>query len=297
MDMNDYPVNPCKVVAMRPANFLRVIPVLFLLSGTASSADPAPATDAAPAAANAQAIGQVIWVKGTVKAATGDASPRTLERRSPLYQGDVITTDPSGTGEIAFTDSSIVSLRSSTEFKVDAYNYKPGGPPAESKSVMSLVKGGFRTITGAIPKENPDAYQVNTPVATIGVRGTNYSAFYSKQEGLVTKIDLGRIIIKNQFGQTELNKALQNVYSIVKFNEAPQTTTKPPAVFNTGQPPLVPVAPSTISNIYTIQPGGSIPGGGPITPPGGVPTQPKTVSGFCISLLQDVYRKASSFFS
>ncbi len=43
-----------------------------------------------------------------------------------------------------------------------------------SRAFFSLLKGGFRSISGLIGKVNHDEYQVTTPVATIGIRGTDY---------------------------------------------------------------------------------------------------------------------------
>ena len=43
-----------------------------------------------------------------------------------------------------------------------------------SRAIFSLLKGGFRSISGLIGKINHDEYQVSTPVATIGIRGTDY---------------------------------------------------------------------------------------------------------------------------
>jgi hypothetical protein len=43
------------------------------------------------------------------------------------------------------------------------------------KQITSLIEGGFRTITGLIAKREPNNYRVNTPTATIGVRGTDYA--------------------------------------------------------------------------------------------------------------------------
>jgi hypothetical protein len=45
---------------------------------------------------------------------------------------------------------------------------------------MNLIEGGFRTITGLIAKQNPSDYQMNTPVATIGVRGTEYAVYFNQ---------------------------------------------------------------------------------------------------------------------
>ncbi len=238
----------------------------------------------APAVAADDSIAQVIWVKGVVKATQGSQPPRLLARRSSIYQHDVLTTDNSGTGEVAFTDSSVLTLREDTELRVDEYEFKkdPSGGGA-GKEVMSLVKGGFRTITGAIPKQNPDSYQVNTPVATIGVRGTDYAAYYSKQEGLMAKIFEGRITVKNDQGLVELSKQLSHLYALIRIGEAPQVTDKEPARFQ-NQPAPTPVTKGTINGIGT-------PGGG--APPGGS----KTVSSFCVGLLKNFTKTINDFFS
>jgi hypothetical protein len=234
----------------------------------------AAAPAAAPTAASGPTLGdngaapdttvaaQVIWVKGVVKATQGSAPPRVLVRRSPVFEHDVLTTDGSGSGEVAFTDSSVLTLRESTELRVDEYQFKKdasGG--GTGKEVMSLVKGGFRTITGAIPKSNPDSYAVNTPVATIGVRGTDYAAYYSKEEGLMAKIFAGRILVKNDQGLVELSKELSHLYAAIKVNEPPKVITKEPVPFAT-QPPMTPVTKSTINSIGSGGSGDEGPGGG-----------------------------------
>lgn len=45
-----------------------------------------------------------------------------------------------------------------------------------SRAFFRLVKGGFRSVSGVIGKLNREDYRVSTPVATIGIRGTVYSA-------------------------------------------------------------------------------------------------------------------------
>lgn len=45
---------------------------------------------------------------------------------------------------------------------------------SSSKSYFKLLRGGFRAVSGLIGKGNADQYRVRTPVATIGIRGTDY---------------------------------------------------------------------------------------------------------------------------
>jgi hypothetical protein len=51
---------------------------------------------------------------------------------------------------------------------------QPAAQAGPSRAFFSLLKGGFRSVSGLIGKLNPDEYRVATPVATIGIRGTDY---------------------------------------------------------------------------------------------------------------------------
>ncbi len=266
---------------MSIANVVRqyFLTIVLLFSGLFFSYSPLVNADENP-------IGQVIWVKGQASAGQ-PGQQRQLERRSPIYVHDVITTGVGSSGQVAFTDASMVTLRSDTALKIDQYYHQAGGSPSQEKSAMTLIKGGLRTITGAIPKANPDGYQMNTPVATIGVRGTDYTLFFSATQGLLIKLDVGAIIVTNQGGALDLNKSLAKVYGVVSgLGAAPTQLSKEPAVFH-GQPSIIPVSPGTINSISTSPTGGNVPGmRGPSGPA-------KTVSSFCVGLLKDL----SSYFT
>ncbi len=156
------------------------------------------------------AVGQMVWVKGTVQALDTRNQARVLQRRSPIYEQDTIVTG-SGSGQIVFTDNSMVALREGTTFRVEQYKFNPGS--GDNRYVAGLAKGGFRTITGLISKSNPDGYQVNTPVATIGVRGTDYTVSYSVSRGLSVRLDKGALFVTNRAGTAELNAARGRVYA------------------------------------------------------------------------------------
>lgn len=222
------------------------------------------------AADETPSIGTIVWVHGSVKAISATGSARDLKRRSPIYEKDTIQTDATSTGEIVFTDSSVVSLRSATTFQIDQYQFNSASPK-NGKYVASIVKGGFRTITGLISHGNPDNYQVNTPVATIGVRGTDYSVFYSLTTGLAVKLSKGIIKVENSLGQVELNAAKNRLYAaITDLKHPPVQTASPSPAFN-NQPGITSApAAGTTSSSGPVQ-NSTIPTG-----------TTKTVSGFCI---------------
>ena len=162
----------------------------------APTATQAPAGSAAPTATQApppagappgggqlQTAAQVVWVRGTVKATYPDQTARVLARGSAVYEKDTINTEGDGSGEISFTDNTIVTLNPSTVFKIEQYFFNQEKPSQGGQYVMNLVKGGFRTVTGFVAKAQPANYQVKTPVATIGVRGTDYQGVCPKTPG------------------------------------------------------------------------------------------------------------------
>ncbi len=130
-------------------------------------------------------VAHVVWVKGSVTASeAGGTAARALKKSSNVYMNDTVETGPDSEAQLVFTDDSVMTFRAATKMYINEYNYQPKGKDkAESKSagkyVMDLVTGGLRTLTGFVAKQNPDNYQVNTPVATIGVRGTEFSIVYT----------------------------------------------------------------------------------------------------------------------
>lgn len=123
-------------------------------------------------AQTAKEAGHIITAGSGVTALSKNGVTRKLERRSKVFEGDTIITTSSA-AQIRFTDGSLTSLRPGTSFKVEAFNWN-GAEDGSEKSFFSLIKGGLRTITGAIGKKNKDNYKMKTPVATIGIRGTVY---------------------------------------------------------------------------------------------------------------------------
>ncbi len=142
--------------------------VIFLPPAFADSTTPVPTP-----------VGRVVWIKGnSLKALMPNKEIRLLQKMSLIYLHDVLMTDDKTQAEIVFTDNTLMTFRPSTQFSIDQYAYKPKQKQGSvGKYMMTLLEGGFRTITGLIAKHHPSDYQINTPVATIGVRGTDYAVY------------------------------------------------------------------------------------------------------------------------
>ncbi len=120
-------------------------------------------------------VGRVVLSSGQLMARAADGSERRLQRRSPVHAGETIVAGSNAFAQIRFSDGGLVSLRSGSEFRIDEYQFN-GKEDGSEKATFSLLKGGLRTISGRIGKTNKQNYRMNTPVATIGIRGTHYGA-------------------------------------------------------------------------------------------------------------------------
>ncbi|MCD6039284.1 MAG: hypothetical protein K0S27_684 [Gammaproteobacteria bacterium] len=209
-----------------------------------------------------QIIGQAVWVKGTLKATLANAEPRLLARRSAIYEHDTLTTDSTSTGEIVFTDNSVMTLRENSTIQINKYRYDKGSAPSNDTFIADVAKGGFRTLTGAISKNNPGGYKATTPVATIGVSGTIYSVYFNRiKQSLAAKLDKGSIMITNKSGKITLTKCstgnmsepcTNQVYAEVNGTNTPPTAvSEQPAIFN-AEPPLTPTTYPSPSGDQTI---------------------------------------------
>lgn len=144
------------------------------------------------------AVGKVDFVIGGVNARTADGKQRVLAKGATLESGDLIETESNGRIQIRFNDGAYVSLQPQTQFRIDDYKYN-NKSDGEEKGFFSLFKGGLRTITGVIGRINKSNYQLNTPTATIGIRGTSYTVTQNG-DALNVSVGKGQIFVRNDAG-------------------------------------------------------------------------------------------------
>ncbi len=145
--------------------------------------------------------GVIVSMAGQLSAISTDGHSRALQKGALLYSGETVFTGKESRADIRFTDGSQVSLRPETHFRIDEYSFvlAPNGKPDGSETgFFSLLKGGFRTISGMIGKLRRSSYAVTTPSATIGIRGTEYTA--AIDNGLHVAVVHGEISLDNKSG-------------------------------------------------------------------------------------------------
>jgi len=117
--------------------------------------------------------GRVISVRGFVTVTDTQGNSRTLARGDTLSSGDLIETGSRSRLNILFTDGSTYVLRSATSFKIDEY-VDAGQDNEDSRANFSIFRGALEAVSGWIGKGKSQNYRMNTPYATIGLRGTTF---------------------------------------------------------------------------------------------------------------------------
>lgn len=190
----------------------------------------------------------ITHLSGPLAVRKADGSTRALSIGSKLEPGDTVETAKRTYARLRFTDGSEVTLKPNTQFKVERYAYSKDNPKGDAGS-FNLIKGGLRTITGQIGKRgNQNSYQMRTPTATIGIRGTIYDATYCSGDscgaiptGLYLAVTDGQVVVTNAEGvQTALPvRAGQYVY-VATPTTPPVVLPEAPAIPPFNPPPSVP---------------------------------------------------------
>ncbi len=128
--------------------------------------------------------GSVTFKSGDATITHADNIVVPAEKSASLNEGDIIQTK-NGRVQLAFIDGGKVSLQPNTIYKINKFAFS-GKEDGTEYNFTELVKGGLRTISGLIGHKNRDHYQLKTAVATIGIRGTEYTAFFGSALTMTT---------------------------------------------------------------------------------------------------------------
>ena len=114
------------------------------------------------------AIGKVEKVVGQVTLIhNGVAGP--LHVGDPVYKTDIVQTGANSSCGIAFPDGTALDLVNNTRMALNDYNFAPDS--AANGALFSLVEGTFAFVAGQVAHTG-DGMKINTPIATMGIRGT-----------------------------------------------------------------------------------------------------------------------------
>ena len=120
-------------------------------------------------------VGTVSLVLGraTIESGSGKLS-RTVKPGSQVRVHDQIVTSTNGHVHIRFVDDALISVRPDSRLEITRYDYDPARP-ALSTVKFDLIEGITRAISGKAAKAARQRFRLNTPIAAIGVRGTDFT--------------------------------------------------------------------------------------------------------------------------
>ena len=158
-------------------------------------------------------IGEISELRGNGEITRVNSSETlTAELDSDIFSFDDVRT---GNGRLAieFLDDSVVKLTEHSKLVIDEYIFDPD--PSKSKMSLNMASGTARFISGAFGKINKENITINTPTATIGIRGTDFSTVDELGRSLVILLpdkngdSSGEITVTTSAGVEILNEPFQ----------------------------------------------------------------------------------------
>lgn len=139
-----------------------------------------------PLAANAGLpAGQVLMSSGNATAVTAAAAVRHLQAGSDVYEGERLQTAANSRMQIKMQDGALLVLHPETEILL--HTYQTDTRSADMAIRLELIHGSVRTLSGDAGQARPEAFRLNTPIAAIGIRGTDFTT--------QSQADLTRVVL------------------------------------------------------------------------------------------------------
>jgi len=142
-------------------------------------------------------VGKVVFILGKVQLLTQNAEGETrqqpVQRGSDVYIGSsIVTLDRAQVG-IRMIDGATLQIRANSHFSIQQYEYDAQAP--ENSAVkFFLQKGELNSKTGAAGKAAKHKYRLNTPIAAIGIRGTEFTVTTDSQHTRVDVLSGGVVV-------------------------------------------------------------------------------------------------------
>lgn len=143
--------------------------------------------------ASEPAVGQVSLLIGEATVVHADGSRQALRRGAPILVGDRVETSANGHVHVRFIDNGYVSVRPESIVEVQAYRYD-AQHPQQSEVRLKVEQGTSRSISGGATEVDKTRFRLNTPIAAIGVRGTDFIV-QSDPSGVRATVSDGAIVV------------------------------------------------------------------------------------------------------
>lgn len=204
-----------------------------------------------------QVAGVVKQLSGPLFAKKLDGRVKVLALKSEVEEGDTLVSEKGTYALVKLIDNSEITLRPNSAVKIDSFAYDEAKPQGDNAG-FTLVKGGLRSVTGLLGKRSKEKWSLKTPTATIGIRGTTFTAEWippglenasDRPAGLYVSVIDGRINVANGGGSLDFSAGQaghipSDVVAPIVLPKLPDHVefTPPPAFAINGGPDLPPQA-------------------------------------------------------
>lgn len=156
----------------------------------------------------AEPAGQVLYVAGAAQIITPSGTVRPPRKGDAINEGDSLVTGANAAVQVRMRDGGMVAVRPDTRMRFDSFKFS-GEQDGAEQNFVSLLKGGFRAITGLIGSLHKSSYRITTPTATVGIRGTDHETFVvvpgsalaaTAPPGTYNKVNRGETVVSNERG-------------------------------------------------------------------------------------------------
>ena len=127
-------------------------------------------------------IGQVEALDGLASVQRSDGITEPLRQTTKIFQNDVVQTDADSKLSITFVDGTVFTLTADSRMVINELIYSPDAQ--DNGATFNLIQGGFVFIAGKVASTG--GMDVNTPAATMGIRGTTVLADIQSEDGVST---------------------------------------------------------------------------------------------------------------
>jgi hypothetical protein len=157
------------------------------------------------AADDPAAVGVVDKVENEAKVVSGETAAAAIIG-SPVHMKDELRTGPEGRLKVTFRDDTVLTLGEKASVIIDRYVYDPD--QSTGATVLLATKGAFRFASGRIKEMKGSTIAVTTPMADIGVRGTEFWGGPIEGKYGVLLLE-GEVVVSNQAGSVTLSQTGQ----------------------------------------------------------------------------------------
>jgi len=121
-----------------------------------------------------EVIGEVVFLAQDAWRQSADGTRTPLRLGAKIEVRDTLETGPNAQLHLKMIDDAFLALRPNTTLLIRDYHAPTPAAP-ERGILLEVLRGSVRSVTGRIGEAHKQHFRLNTPIAAIGIRGTDFS--------------------------------------------------------------------------------------------------------------------------